>query len=201
MHAQNKQNSTCFDIVFSSFKVTKHGAHQTWCSDRFRIEKQCVPTFRSKTLHYSCLAIKARVATLSYYMLLINTKHAGRSSISGFVQTSGARDLQTLWSPPVSLNQEGHTFFLFFFKHFCFENSLKSPPWKHTWWSELLFFFIFIFMCFLFLFCVYFSLLYFCLFGCKFEVWRKNTHLILFQVRFFFIIISFIFSYFSKKKR
>jgi len=30
-------------------------------------------------------------------------------------------------------------------------------------------------------------------FGCKFEVWRKKTHLILFQVRFFFIIISFIF--------
>jgi hypothetical protein len=38
--------------------------------------------------------------------------------------------------------------------------------------------------------------LYFCLFGCKFEVWRKKTHLILFQVGFFFIIISFIFSHF-----
>jgi len=38
--------------------------------------------------------------------------------------------------------------------------------------------------------------LYFCLFGCKFEIWRKKTHLILFQVGFFFIIISFIFSYF-----
>jgi hypothetical protein len=45
-------------------------------------------------------------------------------------------------------------------------------------------------MCFLFLFYVYFSLLYFCLFECKFEVWRKKTHLILFQVRFFFIIIK-----------
>jgi hypothetical protein len=43
---------------------------------------------------------------------------------------------------------------------------------------------------------VSFSLLYFCLFGCKFEVWRKKTHLILFQAGFFFIIISFIFSYF-----
>ncbi len=43
---------------------------------------------------------------------------------------------------------------------------------------------------------VFFSFLYFCLFGCKFEVWRKKTHLILFQVGFFFIIISFIFSYF-----
>jgi len=37
--------------------------------------------------------------------------------------------------------------------------------------------------------------LYFCLFGCKFEVWRKKTHRIHFQVGFFFIIISFIFSY------
>jgi hypothetical protein len=43
--------------------------------------------------------------------------------------------------------------------------------------------------------CVFFLLLYFCLFGCKFEVWRKKTHLVL-QVGFFFIIISFIFSYF-----
>ncbi len=43
---------------------------------------------------------------------------------------------------------------------------------------------------------VSFSLLYFCLFGFKFEVWRKKTHLILFQVGFFFNIISFIFSYF-----
>ncbi len=30
----------------------------------------------------------------------------------------------------------------------------------------------------------------------KFEVWRKKTHLILFQVGFFFIIINFIFSQF-----
>jgi hypothetical protein len=37
---------------------------------------------------------------------------------------------------------------------------------------------------------VSFSLLYFCLFGCKFEVWRKKTHLILFQVGFSFIIFS-----------
>ncbi len=49
---------------------------------------------------------------------------------------------------------------------------------------------------FLFL-CIFCFIL--CLFGCKFEVWRKKTHLILFQIRFFFIIISFIFSYFSKK--
>jgi hypothetical protein len=72
----------------------------------------------------------------------------------------GTRDLQTLWSPPVSLNQERHTqgrtlwsppvslnqerhtqrrkaanyFFIFLF--FCDENPLKSPPWKHTWWSK-----------------------------------------------------------------
>jgi hypothetical protein len=39
----------------------------------------------------------------------------------------------------------------------------------------------------------FFSFLYFCLFGCKFEVWKKKIHLILFQVGFFFIIISFIF--------
>ncbi len=43
--------------------------------------------------------------------------------------------------------------------------------------------------------CFFFTFV-FCLFGCKFEVWRKKTHLILFQARFFFIIISFIFSYF-----
>jgi len=43
---------------------------------------------------------------------------------------------------------------------------------------------------------VSFSFLYFCLFGCKFEVWRKKTHLIFFQVGFFFIIINFICSYF-----
>jgi hypothetical protein len=42
--------------------------------------------------------------------------------------------------------------------------------------------------------------LMFLIFGVKlfpnFEVWKKKTHLILFQVGFFFIIISFIFSYF-----
>jgi hypothetical protein len=52
------------------------------------------------------------------------------------------RDLQTLWSPPVSLNQERHTqrrkaaTFIFYLFIFCDENPLKSPPWKHTWWSE-----------------------------------------------------------------
>ncbi len=58
-------------------------------------------------------------------------------------------------------------------------------------------------MCFLLLllFCIikikcFFSLLYFRLFGCKFEVWRKEIHLILFQVGFFFIIISFILKFF-----
>jgi hypothetical protein len=55
-------------------------------------------------------------------------------------------------------------------------------------------------MCFLFLllFCIikiniYFSLIYIYLFGCKFEVWRKKTHLILFQVGFFFNIYKFYF--------
>jgi hypothetical protein len=54
-------------------------------------------------------------------------------------------------------------------------------------------------MCFLFLLFfynknkVFFSLLYIYIFGCKFEVWRKKTHLILFQVRFFFNIYKFYF--------
>jgi hypothetical protein len=49
----------------------------------------------------------------------------------------GTCDLRTLWSPPVSLNQERHTqrrkaanFNLFYFI-FCDENPLKSPTWKH----------------------------------------------------------------------
>jgi hypothetical protein len=54
----------------------------------------------------------------------------------------GTRDLRTLWSPPVSLNQERHTQrhkatnFIFILFIFCDENLLRSPPWKHTWWSE-----------------------------------------------------------------
>jgi hypothetical protein len=54
----------------------------------------------------------------------------------------GTRDLRTLWSPSVFLNQERHTnrrkttIFIFILFIFCDENSLKSPPWKHTWWSE-----------------------------------------------------------------
>jgi hypothetical protein len=55
----------------------------------------------------------------------------------------GTRDLRTLWSPPISLNQERHTqrckaanFIFILFIYFCDENLLKSPPWKHTWWSE-----------------------------------------------------------------
>ncbi len=39
----------------------------------------------------------------------------------------------------------------------------------------------------------FFSFLYIYLFGCKFEVWRKKTHLILFQVGFFFNIYKFYF--------
>ncbi len=35
--------------------------------------------------------------------------------------------------------------------------------------------------------------LYIYIFGCKFEVWRKKTHLILFQVGFFFNIYKFYF--------
>jgi hypothetical protein len=55
----------------------------------------------------------------------------------------------------------------------------------------------------LLLFCIikikcFFSLLYIFLFGCKFEVCRKKTHLILFQVRFFFNIYKFhFFLYFT----
>ncbi len=54
----------------------------------------------------------------------------------------GTRDLRTLWSPPISLNQERHTQrhkaanFIFILFIFCDENPLKSPSWKHTWWSE-----------------------------------------------------------------
>ncbi len=54
----------------------------------------------------------------------------------------GTCDLRTLWSPPVSLNQETHTQrckaanFIFILFIFGEENPLKSPPWKHTWWSE-----------------------------------------------------------------
>ncbi len=54
----------------------------------------------------------------------------------------GTRDLRTLWSPLVALNHERHTqrckaanFILFLFI-FCDKNLLKSPPWKHIWWSE-----------------------------------------------------------------
>jgi hypothetical protein len=44
-------------------------------------------------------------------------------------------------------------------------------------------------MCFLFL--------YIFLFGCKFEIWRKKTRFILFQVGFFFNIYKFYFFLFS----
>jgi hypothetical protein len=54
----------------------------------------------------------------------------------------GTRDLRTLWSPPVSLNQERDTqrrkavFILFYFIYlFIYKFNLlflKSPPWKHT---------------------------------------------------------------------
>jgi hypothetical protein len=76
--------------------------------------------------------------------------HPNNVNVNLIYKLVGARDLRTLWSPPVSLNQEGHTkaqSSLFFF-----ENSLKSPPWKHTWWSEFLSFLFFIFMYFLFYF-------------------------------------------------
>ncbi len=54
----------------------------------------------------------------------------------------GTSNLWTLWSPLVSLNQERHTQsrkaanFIFILLFFCDKNPLKSPPWKHTWWSE-----------------------------------------------------------------
>jgi hypothetical protein len=54
----------------------------------------------------------------------------------------GTRDLRTLWSPLVCLNQERHTQrrkaanFIFILFIFFDENPLKSPPWKRTWWSE-----------------------------------------------------------------
>jgi hypothetical protein len=54
----------------------------------------------------------------------------------------GTGDLWTLWSPPVSLNQERHTQrrkaanFIFILFIYYDENPLKSPPWKHTWWRE-----------------------------------------------------------------
>jgi hypothetical protein len=48
-------------------------------------------------------------------------------------------------------------------------------------------------MCFLFLLLFYIIKIKCFFFTCKFEIWRKKIHLILFQVGFFFIIISFIF--------
>jgi hypothetical protein len=39
----------------------------------------------------------------------------------------------------------------------------------------------------------FFFIFLFLFFGCKFEVWRKKTHLILFQVGFFFNIYKFYF--------
>jgi hypothetical protein len=91
----------------------------------------------------------------SRYLWQVNFKN-----VVHMVLLVGTRDLRTLWSPPVSLNQEGHTqrckttIFIFILFIFCDKNSLKSPPWKHMWWSDLLSFLFFIFMCFLFLFCI-----------------------------------------------
>jgi hypothetical protein len=94
----------------------------------------------------------------------------------------GTRDLRELWSPPISLNLvhvlvffSRKTFILFIFYFYVFSVFIIILYNKNK--------------------SVSFSLLYFFLFECKFEVWRKKTHLILFQVGFFFIIISFIFSY------
>jgi len=46
----------------------------------------------------------------------------------------GTRDLRTLWSPSVTLNQERHTkaqsSFLFFYFYFLNLLFLKSPPWN-----------------------------------------------------------------------
>jgi hypothetical protein len=59
-----------------------------------------------------------------------------------YIRLVNTCDLRTLWSPPVSLNQERHTqrrkaaTFIFILFIFCDENPLKSPPWKHIWWSE-----------------------------------------------------------------
>jgi hypothetical protein len=58
------------------------------------------------------------------------------------LQLVSTHDLRTLWSPPVSLNQDRHTqrhkaaILILILFIFCDGNSLKSSPYKHTWWSE-----------------------------------------------------------------
>ncbi len=52
--------------------------------------------------------------------------------------------------------------------------------------------FILLLFCIIKIKCFFFIFIYI-LFGCKFEVWRKKTHLILFQVGFFFNIYKFYF--------
>jgi hypothetical protein len=86
----------------------------------------------------------------------------------------GARDLRPLWSPPVSLNlvhvlETFNFLFFYFYVFFIFIIILYNKN-----------------KVFLFHF-------YILLFECKFEVWRKKTHLILFQVGFFFNIYKFYF--------
>jgi hypothetical protein len=76
-------------------------------------------------------------------------------------------------------------FFFFFFLYFCNENSLKSPQWKHTWWSELLL--LIFFMCFLFLFCVYFHFYIFVYFK------KRSKYVALdFSADFFYFVSSFL---------
>ncbi len=74
------------------------------------------------------------------------------------------------------------------------ENSLKSPPWKHTWWSELLSFLFFIFMCFLFLFCIIKIKCLFFTFIFLF-IWMQ----VLFFLIFYSLFCFFIFVIFYKK--
>ncbi len=83
---------------------------------------------------------------------------------------------------------------------------MKSPGFFKlgscfSFFLETFNFFIFLFLCVFYFFIILynknkvflFHLYIYFLFGCKFEVWRKKTHLILFQVGFFFNIYKFYF--------
>jgi len=84
--------------------------------------------------------------------------------------TSGARDLRTLWSPPVSLNQEGqegHTkeqsslFFSFFLKKILFRKFVEKSPMKTYMVKQVFIFFIFYFyVFFVFFFCLFFTFIF-----------------------------------------
>jgi hypothetical protein len=105
--------------------------------------RPCWPTRKSSfRIHYHRPAYNTELARTQNPLLKPCHRHTNKLNELIYSNSGYPWPSDIVKSPGFFKPKERHTqrrkatIFIFILFIFCDENPLKSPPWKHTWWSE-----------------------------------------------------------------